>query len=79
MSQRYGQRIQNSMKDPLELEADKILEADLKNSKRNKSKSVDFLSDYQMARRQRREIPFSELNMKDKLRLGIEIEGGEYD
>lgn len=66
-------------KDPLEIAADEILAADLKNTKSNKSKSCDILSDSQIARRQRKELPFSDLSARDKLKLGIQIEGGIND
>lgn len=66
-------------KDPLEIAADEILAADLKNPKSNKSKSCDILSDSQLARRQRRELPFTDLSVKDKLKLGIQLEGGIND
>ena len=66
-------------KDPLEIAADEILAADLKNTKSNKSKSCDILSDSQLARRQRRELPFTDLSVKDKLKLGIQLEGGIND
>jgi len=79
LCQKYGRRTQTSGKSPLELEADRILEQELKNTKSNKAKSIDFLSEYQLARRQRRELPFSDLSKRDKLRLGIEIEGDKYN
>lgn len=69
----YGRRFHK--KDPLEVEADKLLEEDLTNKRSNKAKTSNILSDSQMARRQRRETPFTDLNSRDKLKLGITWEG----
>jgi hypothetical protein len=54
------------MKSELEMQADQILAQDLKNKKRNKSRSLEysFLSDSQLARRRSKEIPFSSLSRK---------------
>lgn len=65
----YG-RIPRS-KDPLEQEADRILAETLQSKRSNKAKDSDILSDSQLARRQRRETPFSDLSLRDKLRFGI--------
>lgn len=73
----YGRRL--SRKDALELEADNLLKEDLTNKKSNKAKTSNILSDSQMARRQRREIPFTDLSLKDKLRLGIQIDKDRYE
>lgn len=73
----YGKVPQH--KDPLEIAADEILAADLRNTKSNKAKSCNLLSDSQMARRQRHELPFSDLSVRDKLKLGIQLEGGCID
>lgn len=59
--------------DELEKMADKILEEDLKSMKSNKARlrEYNFLSESQMIRRRRREIPFSSLAVQDKIKLGI--------
>jgi len=61
------------------MEADAILEASLKDKHSNKSNYCDILSDSQMARRQRRETPFSDLSVKDKLKIGINVEVSENE
>jgi hypothetical protein len=61
-------------KDPLELEADKLLAGTLKSHKKNKSQTEEYpiLSDAQLSRRRAREIPFSNLSLRQKLEI-------EYD
>lgn len=61
-------------KDPLEAEADRLLAAELKDKSSNKAKKSGILSDSQLARRQRKELPFSDLSIKDKLRYGLTVE-----
>lgn len=69
---RYG-RIPRT-KDPLEEEADRILAGELKDKSSNKAKKSGILSDSQLARRQRKELPFSDLSIKDRLKYGLGVE-----
>lgn len=73
----YGRK--RFRKDPLELEADKLLAEELTNKKSNKAKTCNILSDSQIARRQRREVPFTDLGIKDKLKFGVDIKENDYD
>lgn len=59
------------------MEADEFLEASLRDKHSNKSTYCDILSDSQIARRQRRETPFSDLSVKDKLKIGVNVEVGD--
>lgn len=65
-------------KDPLEEEADRILAGELKNKASNKAKTSGILSDSQMARRQRKELPFSDLSIRDRLKYGLNVEEEDH-
>lgn len=67
----------NYNKSPLEMEADKLLSDILKSKKKNKSKISEYpiLSDTQISRRSRREIPFS--NLSTKQRINARLKGAE--
>lgn len=64
---------------PEELEdvADQILAEDLRSRKPTKSRDREYpiLSEHQMERRRRREIPFSSLSTSEKVRLGLRTDG----
>lgn len=57
----------------LERMADELLEAELRSKRSNKARLEEYpiLSKYQLLRRRKREIPFSSLNVHDKLALGL--------
>jgi hypothetical protein len=57
----------------LEQMADELLAKDLKCKKCNKTRKEEYpiLSINQLDRRRRKEIPFSSLNLSEKIKLGI--------
>lgn len=57
----------------LEAEANRILAGDLQNRQSNKARVAEYpiLSEYQLERRRRREVPFTSLGILDKVELGL--------